>query len=48
MGRREREKGGRGKEEEEKSIKQEHTICTSYPNTVVVLFGPMNFAISTA
>ena len=47
MGRREREKGRRRKEEE-KSIKQEHTICTSYPNMVVVLFGPMNFAISTA
>ena len=50
MGRREREKGRRRKEEEEKSIKQEHihVTCTSYPNMVVVLFGPMNFAISKA
>ena len=47
MGRRERkgekEKGG-GREE----YKQKHIHYMSYPNMVVVLFGPMNFAISTA
>ena len=44
-GRRERKKE-RNEKREGKRIK--HIHCTSYPNMVVVLFGPMNFTISTA